>query len=153
MSVFNSTTIRFEPLATAWLMEIMEIEHEAYPEPWTVGMFHEEIRNERSFFYVMVDEKETVLGYGGFWLILDEAHITSVTVRAADRGKGYGRRLTGYLLERSMEAGARIATLEVRPSNEAALTLYKSLGFKTVGSRKGYYAKTGEDAIIMLKEL
>ena len=153
MSVFNPAAVHFRPLATAWLMEIMDIEHEAYPEPWTVGMFHEEIRNERSYFYVMLGEEETVLGYGGFWLILDEAHVTSVTVRAADRGKGYGRRLTDYLLERSVEADARIATLEVRPSNEAALALYKSLGFKTVGSRKGYYAKTGEDAIIMLKEL
>ncbi len=130
----------------------MQIEVEAYPEPWTEGMFREEARSYRSHFYVM-KLGEQLIGYGGFWLVLDEAHVTSVTVCKAYRGQGYGRRLLTFLLESAIDAGARMATLEVRVSNVNARGLYVSMGFRPVGLRKNYYPKTGEDAIVMLKDL
>ena len=67
----------------------MEIEKEAYPEPWTAGMFREEIRSKRSFFYTAW-LGDSLIGYSGFWLVLDEGHITSLTVRRDYRGYGYG---------------------------------------------------------------
>lgn len=152
MSVSESTALRFESIAETHLDRILEIEVEAYPEPWTEGMFRDEIRNAYShFFVVMLDD--ALVGYGGFWQVMDEAHITSVTVRDTYRGRGFGRRLIEYLLHEAEVAGARIATLEVRVSNVRARNLYLQYGFRPVGLRKNYYPKSNEDAIVMLKEL
>ncbi len=152
MSALEQQTIEFTTLHEEHLDAIMDIEIEAYPEPWTRGMFNEECRSPRSHFYVMLLGHEMV-GYGGFWLVLDEAHITSVTVTKQMRGRGYGRALTEFLLDRAAAARARMTTLEVRASNVTAQELYRSFGFRSVGLRKGYYPKNGEDAVVMLKEL
>ncbi|MCP4644985.1 MAG: ribosomal protein S18-alanine N-acetyltransferase [bacterium] len=148
----SEQSLCFVPLEEEHLEGLIPIELEAYPEPWTLGMFRDEVRNNRSYFYVVQIDGVTV-GYGGFWLVLDEAHITSVTIAEEWRGKGYGRRLTVFLLDAARKAGATLATLEVRMSNQAARDLYLSLGFGPVGVRKGYYPKSNEDAIVMLKEL
>jgi ribosomal-protein-alanine N-acetyltransferase len=152
MNALEQPAIRFTTLQHEHLDAIMEIEKEAYPEPWTRGMFDEECRSPRSHFYVMFFGVEMV-GYGGFWLVLDEAHITSVTVAKHARSRGYGRALTEFLLDRAVAARARMATLEVRASNVTAQKLYLSMGFRSVGVRKGYYPRSGEDAVVMLKEL
>jgi len=144
--------VTFVELREEHLDDVMAIELEAYPEPWTAGLFRDEIRNGCSFFYVLLKDSE-VVGYGGFWLVLDEAHITSVTVRDGYRGRGLGKRLVAFLLRLAGELGARTATLEVRASNIRAQGLYLGLGFSVVGVRAGYYPKSGEDAIVMLKEL
>ncbi len=140
------------PLDEEHLDSVLEIEREAYPEPWSVGMFRQEISSASSYFYAMSLDGD-LIGYGGFWLILDEAHITSVTVAATHRRRGLGDLLVRYMLDKAVEAGARRATLEVRPTNKAARILYSRLGFVVSGRRKRYYAKTNEDAIIMMKEL
>ncbi|HOD51501.1 MAG TPA: ribosomal protein S18-alanine N-acetyltransferase [Candidatus Hydrogenedentes bacterium] len=152
MSAPNTARPVFLRLAEKYLDEIMDIEVEAYPEPWSRNMFYDELRNNRSYFYVMVLGRQ-VVGYGGFWLVLDEAHITSVTVRDTFRGLGLGRELTQYLVDIAGQAGARIATLEVRESNIRARTLYETFGFRQIARRKGYYPRSGEDAIVMLLEL
>lgn len=144
--------VRFVPLSEAHFDAIMAIETEAYPEAWTRGMFRDEFRSRLSVFCVMM-RGEDVAGYGGFWLVLDEAHITSVTIRKSDRGKGFGRMLLRYLLDLARERGVRLATLEVRASNQVARQLYLTEGFRQVGLRKGYYSKSNEDAVVMLKEL
>lgn len=147
-----TSDLRFEKLTKGIIDDLMCIELEAYPDPWTRGMFVEESKGKRSHFYVMYLGSE-LIGYGGFWLVLDEAHITSVTVCASQRGKGLGRDLMHFLLAKAGEAGARMATLEVRASNDTARNLYLSLGFRAVGLRKQYYPKSREDAVVMLKEL
>lgn len=152
MSVSPQMMLRYEPLNEADLDRIMEIELEAYPEPWTRGMFREELRSPRSYFRVAKIDGE-IIGYCGFWLILDEVHITSVTVVKHLRGMGYGREQVLHLLDVARKKGAGVATLEVRESNIPARRLYESLGFRSVGRRRGYYAKTNEDAIVMLKDL
>ena len=144
--------LMYVPLVEEHIDQIMEIELEAYPEPWSRSMFREEIRNQRSHFYVVMRDEELV-GYSGFWLVLDEAHITSVTVASTCRGLGYGRAQTVHLLKTALECGVRLVSLEVRATNVPASTLYKSLGFRETGLRKGYYSKTQEDAIVMIKEL
>lgn len=152
MSAAKQSTLEFVALSEEHLEEVLEVELEAYPEPWTPGMFREEIRSQRSYFCVALVEG-TFVGYGGFWLVLDEAHITSVTVAEIFRGRGYGRDQVLHLLEAAVALGARTATLEVRESNVQARRLYDSLGFRRVGIRKGYYSKTKENAIVMTKEL
>ena len=152
MSITPGTQMEYVRLSEKHIEAVLEIEIEAYPEPWTIGMFREEMRSKRSYFYVAYVEGELV-GYSGFWLILDEAHITSLTVAAKHRGAGYGREQLMHLLSLGEEKGVRLFTLEVRDSNESARKLYESAGFHAVGLRKAYYATTGEDAVVMLKEV
>lgn len=151
MSITPGTRLEYLDLTEDHIEEIMRIEKEAYPEPWTVGMFREEMRSSRSYFFVAFVEGQLV-GYSGFWLVLDEAHITSMTVAVDHRGAGYGREQLMHLLAAGEDRGVRAFTLEVRESNLAARTLYESVGFRPVGLRKGYYSVTGEDAVVMMKE-
>lgn len=152
MNSSKQSTLLYAPLEEQHLDRILPIEAEAYPEAWTVGMFRDEMRTPRSYFRVLF-MGESLIGYCGFWLVLDEAHITSVTVAQAFRGRGYGREQILHLLDTARERGAVLATLEVRESNLPAKTLYESIGFRRVGLRKGYYSKTNEDALVMLKDL
>lgn len=152
MSITPGIRMEYERLREEHLGAIMEIEMEAYPEPWTTGMFREEMRSKRSYFIVAFVEGE-LIGYSGFWLVVDEAHITSLTVAAKHRGAGYGREQLVHLFSLGEEKGVRAFTLEVRESNESARKLYESAGFHRVGLRKNYYATTGENAVVMLKEM
>jgi ribosomal-protein-alanine N-acetyltransferase len=90
-----------------------------------------------------------LLGYGGFWLVIDEAHICTLAVHPGWRRRGLGQLLLVHLIERAAEANAALVTLEVRATNHIAQRLYAKYGFIRVGRRKGYYTDTGEDAIIM----
>ena len=92
-------------------------------------------------------------GYAGFWLLLDEAHITRVTVVREQRGRGLSKLLMAHLLEKAKNDGARVARLEVREGNLPAINLYDGLGFVCDGLRKGYYQHTNENAVLMSKEL
>lgn len=108
---------------------------------------------QNSFAYYVVALKEgKVVGYGGMWIILDEAHITNVAVHPAFRMKHIGRALMLEMMRRALFAGVTRMTLEVRPSNYAARRLYTALGFEERGLRKRYYTDTNEDAIIMWKD-
>lgn len=148
MNPLSSLQLTFTPLEEHHLNEIMAIEIEAYPESWSLGMFRDEIANRNSHFYVALLGDELV-GYCGFWLIAKEIHITSLTVRDRHRGNRFGRRQLDFLLDAARKLGASTATLEVRESNRWAYDLYCAAGFRAVGRRRGYYTKTGEDAILM----
>jgi [ribosomal protein S18]-alanine N-acetyltransferase len=95
---------------------------------------------------------ERIVGFAGMWLMLDEAHITTIGVKPALRGKGYGELLFATLLEIAMTVGARRATLEVRVSNHPAQALYRKYGFREEGVRRRYYSDNNEDALIMWSE-
>ncbi|TEU22183.1 MAG: ribosomal-protein-alanine N-acetyltransferase [Anaerolineales bacterium] len=90
-----------------------------------------------------------ILGYGGFWLMAGEAHISTIAVRAEWRRRGIGELLLVAMLERAVELGGDLAALEVRVSNVAAQSLYGKYGFAKVGRRPRYYSDRGEDALIM----
>ena len=94
-------------------------------------------------------ENATLVGYAGMWLMVDEAHITTIAVRPEYRGKGLGELLLVGLFEKAMEIGARWVTLEVRLSNTVAQNLYRKYTFHAEGIRKGYYSDNNEDAVIM----
>lgn len=90
-----------------------------------------------------------ILGYAGMWLMIDEAHITTIAVRSEWRGRGLGELLLASLIESASEVGARRVTLEVRVSNETAQNLYRKYGFRQEGRRPRYYSDDNEDAYIM----
>jgi ribosomal-protein-alanine N-acetyltransferase len=90
-----------------------------------------------------------VIAYGGVWLVVDEAHITTVAVDEAKRRNGVGKRMMVELLNRSQEAGMKCSTLEVRAGNDPAVKLYEKLGYVTTARRKGYYPDNNEDALVM----
>lgn len=94
-------------------------------------------------------EESLIVGYAGMWIMVDEAHITSIASHKDWRHKGIGEIMLIYLIEMAMKQKARVLTLEVRVSNQIAQNLYCKFGFRKVGTRKGYYLNNREDAIIM----
>ena len=138
----------FHTLSEEHLDEIMEIERLSFTTPWSRLAFIHEIESPHSIFEVMTLNGR-LIGYGGFWLIADEAHISNIALHPDHRRRGLGRKLLTRLLGQAVERGAAKATLEVRPSNEAAQRLYDSFGFKMIAVRKNYYTDEREDALIM----
>jgi ribosomal-protein-alanine N-acetyltransferase len=143
--------ITCEPLSLNNLPDVLSIERVSFSEPWSEGLFLREMRHRNSHFVVFRLNLE-VMGYGGFWLVRDEAHITNIAVHPLYRGQGYGAMILEHLLDTAVSRRASMATLEVRETNFIALNLYKKFGFRPVALQKGYYSDTGEDAIVMLKD-
>lgn len=90
-----------------------------------------------------------VVGVAGFWIMVDEAHITTIAVRKDYQRQGIGERLLISVIEMATQMNAKVVTLEVRVSNIPAQTLYKKYGFQKVGLRRAYYTDNGEDALLM----
>ena len=95
------------------------------------------------------DPETSILGLGCFWSILEEAHITILAVHPDYRHQGFGQLLLYALLRDAKRRQLEWATLEVKPSNQAALSLYHKFGFHEAGRRRRYYKDTGEDALIL----
>ena len=127
---------------------VMEIERQSFPTPWSESAYITEISNQ-SACYVVARLEGDVVGYAGMWVIMDEAHITTIAVDARYRGRKFGELLLVALLDESMAKRLRRATLEVRQSNRVAQKLYVKYGFDAVAVRKAYYANNNEDALVM----
>jgi len=93
--------------------------------------------------------KEHVIGVAGFWVMVDEAHITTIATRNDYRRQGIGERLLISTIEMATQLSAKVVTLEVRLSNKEAQALYQKYGFRKAGVRRGYYSDNGEDALLM----
>ncbi len=143
-----SKTLHFEDLREERIPAILEIEARTNGSPWSERAFHNELLHEDRIFIVAL-LGSAVVGYGGVWLIVDEAHVTTLAVDESSRRLGVGEKLMRQLLERSRGRGMTCSTLEVRAGNEAAIKLYEKLGYVQVGVRKGYYPDNKEDAIVM----
>lgn len=152
MSLSEDTLLEFITLRAEHIPILLEIEGEAYPDPWTEGMFRQEIHSHSSYFFLAF-HRDALIGYGGFWLVVDEAHITKVTITAPYRNQGHGRMLLRFLLQKAAALGANTVRLEVRESNEPARRLYAAMGFEEIGLRRGYYAQTNETAVVMSQSL
>lgn len=127
---------------------VMRVEHKSFTLPWTKGMFEDELYNPQAH-YLVLEVSGEIAGYAGYWKILDEGHITNVAIHSDYRRLGYGRRLIQALIEQAKAMDIVAMTLEVRVSNNPAISLYQSFGFQTEGIRKRYYTDNQEDAAIM----
>ncbi len=134
------------------IAELVALEKRCFTEPWSKAMFENELENSHAHWLLCKDEQKRILGYVGFWMILDEAHITNVAVDQEFRNHGLGKLLMKTAVMQAIMLNAIRMTLEVRPSNAVALKLYEELDFKLYGNRKGYY-ENGEDALIYWKQL
>jgi ribosomal-protein-alanine N-acetyltransferase len=130
------------------LPQVISIEVDSYPRPWSKSHFLDELASPHSFPLVALDQEGTLAGYICPMVLLDEGHILNVAVRKESRGLGLGKLLMERTLMECRDRGAEFVSLEVRPSNGSALALYRKLGFAETGRRKKYY-ENGEDAILM----
>jgi ribosomal-protein-alanine N-acetyltransferase len=131
---------------------VHRIERASFPVPWPDYAFRQEIQTNRLAHYLVVRAAGETVAYGGLWMMVDEAHITTFAVLPQWRRHGVGGRLMVELMRLARELNARVMTLEVRLSNAAARSLYSKFGFRPVGVRPRYYSDNAEDALIMTTE-
>jgi len=152
--------------------EVMAIEKDSFPIPWSATAYrHELTQNDLSHFIVArkrepsgvpgrtrwfgrwskraTPRSSPVVGYGGFWLLGDEAHISTIAVQPEWRGHGLGELLLAAMIDLAASLNARFVTLEVRVSNLVAQNLYRKYLFERAGLRRRYYRDNDEDALIM----
>ena len=134
------------------LPEILEIERDSYPSPWTRGMFEGELKTRHAQCLTAkmeLEGRKIIGGYIIFWLVADEAHLHNLAVRREFRRQKLGWNLMNLMKRIAYDLGIRKITLEVRASNTAAIGLYRHCGFVVKGRRPNYYSDTHEDALIM----
>jgi ribosomal-protein-alanine N-acetyltransferase len=163
-----------KPMRLRDISKVMEIEHVSFLSPWSARAYrYELLENDLSHYFVVrqrqmerpessllarvrrslgVGIRPPILGHSGFWLMVGEAHISTIAVQPNWRRRGIGELLLVAMLDRATELEAEIATLEVRVSNVTAQNLYHKYGFQQVGLRRHYYRDSNEDALIMSTE-
>lgn len=139
--------VSIHPLVESDVPEIMQIEKTT--SRWPESAFINEITQNKLANYFVARRGQLLVGYAGVWLVMDEAHITTLSVHSDYRRRKIAEQLLQHLLTTAIFKGARWATLEVRESNQAAQELYKKYGFTSVGTRKNYYQEDNENAVIM----
>ncbi|WP_028609381.1 ribosomal protein S18-alanine N-acetyltransferase [Paenibacillus harenae] len=143
----------FRSMTVADVPSIVAIEQQAFTCPWSTEAFINELTNNLFARYMVMELGGEIIGYGGMWIIMDEAHVTNIAVLSGYRGLGLGNRLLLELQRTAVFYGAAKMTLEVRVSNEIAQNLYRKHGFEPSGIRPRYYSDNDEDALIMWSEL
>jgi len=141
------------PMTLDDLPQVLEIDRLSFPIPWPERSYRFELSENPSSTLLVATRKEAgctrLAGYIGFWLIVDEAHISTLAVHPRFRRQGIGSGLLEAALEQAAGKGADFATLEVRVSNQVAIDLYRRFGFHVVGRRAKYYRDNDEDALLM----
>ena len=149
MSAAIAPQTQIRPMQAADLGGVQLVEQSAYEYPWSRAVFRDCLL--AGYYSVVLDVDHVVSGYAIMSMAAAEAHILNICVHPAQRRLGYGRRLLTALLIRAEEASVREVFLEVRPSNEAALGLYRSAGFREIGIRPAYYqAREGRENAVVL---
>jgi len=160
--------ISFEEMRWQDVPSVIEIEYRSFTLPWSANTYrHEILENANAHYYVLRRHAEaaqprgwlqrlarresnsTLIGYGGFWMIVDEAHISTIAVDVGWRGRGLGEFLLASMIERAARMNIAKITLEVRESNLVAQALYRKYGFAITGKRPHYYQDNQENAFIM----
>jgi ribosomal-protein-alanine N-acetyltransferase len=142
--------VRIAPLRKRQLKQVMAIEEQVYPKPWSPGVFRGEIAGMRdgSRLYVAASVQRRVVGYAGVLYQLDDGHVTNIAVDPVWQRHKIGARLLLTLARAAIGHGCHALTLEVRVTNSAAQAMYRRFGFQPAGVRARYYENT-EDAIVM----
>jgi ribosomal-protein-alanine N-acetyltransferase len=171
---YSTLLFRVEPMTVQDIPAVMEIEQQSFSAPWSASAYDYELRyNKMAYYFVARLQRQTrpesprqvwwqrlralwaapptapIVGHAGFWMMVDEAHISTLATHPMWRRRGIAELLLVAMSERAMEIGARVMTLEVRVSNLSAQALYRKYRFEVVGQRVRYYSDNGEDAWVM----
>ena len=141
--------VHVAPMRRRHLRAVLRIEQQVYPRPWSHSLFVSELALRSTRAYVVAKVSRDIVGYAGLMMSLTDGHVTTIAVDPPLHRHGVGTRLLLALSREAIERGARALTLEARMSNKPAQEMYRRFGFTAVGVRKGYYADTGEDALVM----
>jgi len=141
--------VAIEPMTIADLPSVLSIERASFTTPWTEANFRHEIEGNPLAWNLVVRAEGKVVGFACAYIVADELMINDLAVDSSQRRLGVARAMLRHLADGARVRGCHRATLEVRLGNEPARALYESFGFRVVGRRPGYYADTGEDALLL----
>lgn len=144
-----SRPLDIAPMRVEDIGDVLRVEAQCFSTTWPRNAFYNELTENKLAHYFVGKAGEEIIAYGGLWVILEDAHITTVAVEPGHQGQGYGERMLVCLLDEAIERGASWVTLEVRESNSGAQQLYKKYGFTVVNTRRGYYSDNDENALVM----
>jgi ribosomal-protein-alanine N-acetyltransferase len=169
--VNESIPYAFENMRWEDVPEVMAIEQRSFTLPWSANTYRHELLDNQSAHYFVLRYRSDwapsragwlsrlvrrpppaamkIIGFGGFWLIAGEAHISTIAVDTVWRGRGLGEYLLASMVEQAMALNADQVTLEVRIGNHVAQNLYRKYGFEITGKRLRYYQDNNEDAYLM----
>lgn len=127
--------------------EVLAIEQASFPTPFTLNLFKMELNLNVAHLFV-ARRQQKVVGYIDFWRVGPEAHLITIGVDPAARRHGVGSKLVAFMLDDLKKNRVESVSLDVRPTNAAALQLYEKFGFRQAGIRKKYYQDNDEDALV-----
>jgi ribosomal-protein-alanine N-acetyltransferase len=153
------------PLAEGLILRAMSLEdvpavaaidRQSFPLPWSENSFRSDLTTNPAAHLLVAEQAAAdgrrIAGYAGYWLVIDEAHLSTLAVTPALRRRGIAERILREAMRHAARLGADMMTLEVRVSNDPARRLYEKLGFRVVGRRPHYYKDNLEDAILMTRD-
>lgn len=145
--------IELRPMTRSDLTAVMRLEEELFaPDTWARAMYTEELGMPDTRSYTVAVEGDEVVGYAGLIAYPDEAHVATIGVTGSRQGEGIGGRLLDALLAEA-DTRSPVVFLEVRAADEATQGLYARRGFVPIGVRPRYYPISGEDAVVMKREV
>ena len=148
----NKMKVRIVPMTADHLDDIARLEQICFSRPWSRRMLAEELENQCAAFLVALEPgTDNVIGYAGLLVMADEGYITNVAVFPEYRRRGVAEQIIQVFCDFAQGNHLAFLTLEVRPSNAPAISLYNSFGFEEVGRRKNYYDLPREDALILTR--
>ena len=144
------STFTVDTLNPTQLDDVYELEQITFSDAWSPSSLLSSFESPHSLFFAATDDKSgSLLGYAIVYCIAGEAQILNIAVDVYQRERGIGSALMQAMIDGATARGCELILLEVRESNQAAISLYKKFGFQTIGRRKKYYSKPTEDAIQM----
>lgn len=141
-----------KPLAKKDIDKAADIEKACFNAPWSYNQLAESLSMPDNLF-LGAFSKDELVGYIGFYKVMDEGFVTNLAVKPYYRRKGIGRALLCRLIDECTSLKIRLITLEARESNRAALSLYMAEGFEVCGKRRGFYKNPVEDAVLLCRKI
>jgi [ribosomal protein S18]-alanine N-acetyltransferase len=140
------------PMTDADIDRVTLLEQKLFTDPWPRSAFEQDVSPDTGDF-IIAEIDGVLCGYAGYILVMGEANLTNIAVAVEFRGKSIAKILLNCILEIAQKADCFSIFLDVRPSNEAAISLYRKYGFYDLYRRPNYYHTPIEDALVMVKNL
>lgn len=134
------------------LPKIAQIESDIFPDPWPESAFGEHLEN-RNWFARVVENGSGIIAYACFMTVAGEAHLTNIAVIESYRRKSVAKTLMESILEELKKMKCEIIYLEVRQSNQSAISFYDKLNFEELYKRDNYYQNPNEGAVVMSRKI